>query len=347
MRKPPRPRITKPHLKWRFKRDRWIPCHRVTWTKDGKRKEREIQLEWQGDAAELDRLYWQCEAGKHERQKPALSKFTWGALIEAWQTDPRGRGKVAPSTAKRYSSTLDSILEKNAEKDVRKTTRQGLRAIHVALAANTRKADYYIATVSMLWNFARHKLDWPLGDNPAERFELYGKQREYPPWPEWLVDKLDKAPDDVRLAAELIIGTGQRPDAAINMKWDQFSDEWMIVRDDKGDKDFEVFCPERLSIVLRGVERKGAYLLAKNLNQGRGYDAIEKAFRRWRKSLGEIAKPFTLHGLRKLAVVQLAEAGCSDAEIQAVTGQSAETVAYYRKQASRKALSKAAQERRS
>lgn len=43
---------------------------------------------------------------------------------------------------------------------------------------------------------------------------------------------------------------------------------------------------------------------------------------------------------------ELAEAGCSDAEIQAVTGQSTAMVAFYRKKASRKRLSRAAQERR-
>ena len=50
--------------------------------------------------------------------------------------------------------------------------------------------------------------------------------------------------------------------------------------------------------------------------------------------------------LRKLAIVQLAEVGCSDAEIQAVTNQSAAMVAYYRKKASRFTLSKNAQDRR-
>ena len=77
-----------------------------------------------------------------------------------------------------------------------------------------------------------------------------------------------------------------------------------------------------------------------------GYDAIEKAFRQWRATLGEKARPYTLHGLRKLAIVELAEAGCSDAEIQAVTGQSPAMVAFYRKQANRKRLSRKAQERR-
>lgn len=61
---------------------------------------------------------------------------------------------------------------------------------------------------------------------------------------------------------------------------------------------------------------------------------------------GPRGKEFVLLGLRELTIVRLAEAGCSDAEIQAVTNQSAEMVAYYRKKASRKILSKQAQRRR-
>lgn len=76
------------------------------------------------------------------------------------------------------------------------------------------------------------------------------------------------------------------------------------------------------------------------------YHAIEKDFSTWRFSLGRDAKQFSLHGLRKHSVIRLAEAGASDAEIRAVTGQSAEMVACYRKKANRSMLSKFGQERR-
>ena len=65
----------------------------------------------------------------------------------------------------------------------------------------------------------------------------------------------------------------------------------------------------------------------------------------WRL-IGGKAKAYSLHGLRKLAIVQLAEAGASDAEIMAVTGQSAVMVAYYRSQANKRHLSRQAQNRR-
>jgi len=48
------------------------------------------------------------------------------------------------------------------------------------------------------------------------------------------------------------------------------------------------------------------------------------------------------HGLRKSAVVFLLEAGCSDAEVSAITGQSREMVAHYAKQVNQKKLAAAA-----
>lgn len=347
MRKPPKPRIAKKHLKWVFNRRKgdWEPHHRVTWLEAGKRRERTILLDWQGDSRTLDDLYWDCEAGRHERQKPAAPRYSWGNAIREWRADPRVQGRLAESTKKSYGRDMDALLEKNDAKDMRRTNRQDLRASHAAMADTTRKADKRLAVVSLLWNYAAEQLDWPIGPNPAKGIKPYGKQRGFEPWPVWMVAKLEDAPDIVRTTAELILGTGQRPGAAIEMRHDHFNDEWMTVTDEKGNESFEVFCPQSLRAYLALRPRKGAYVLAKNLREPLGYDAVEKAFRAWRKDLGEKAKPFSLHGLRKLAIIRLAEAGCSDAEIQAVTNQSAEMVAYYRSRASRKALSKQAQER--
>ena len=130
------------------------------------------------------------------------------------------------------------------------------------------------------------------------------------------------------------------------MRHDQFQGEWMIVRDEKGKQELEVYCPERLRTFIEALPCQGQYVLAKNLTEPLGYHSVERSFRTWRNSMGDRAKPYSLHGLRKLAIIELAEAGASDAEIQAVTGQSADMVAYYRKRASNRALSMAAQKRR-
>lgn len=237
-------------------------------------------------------------------------------------------------------------MEKNGAKDMARTTRPALKAALARMADTPRKASKYAQVVSILWNYATTELDWPLGPNPAKKLASYKPAREYEPWPTWFVEKLHTAPMNVQIAAQLILGTGQRPNAAISMKRDQFHGDTMTVLDEKGGELFETYCPTRLRDFIAGLPPRGDHLIAKNLRQPVGYDAVEKAFRAWRGNLGDEAKPFTLHGLRKLAIVELAEAGCSDAEIQAVTNQSGEMVAYYRKRASRLKLSRTAQERR-
>lgn len=343
--RPPKPRITKPRLIWRWTRRGWEPFHRVTWTDGGKQRSREVKLDWRGDPQRLDALYWQAQAGQHDKQA-RRARYTWRECIEAWRRDPLVQGRLAASTRKSYRPPMDAIMEKNGAKDMRQTTRQAVRAALGKLSDTPRKASRYAQTISLLWTYATRELDWPLGPNPAAGLAEYKAAREYAPWPDWMVRKLDTAPEAVRTAAHLILGTGQRPNAAITMRNDQFLGEGMVVRDEKGGQEFEVYCPARLRAYVESLPKRGAHVLAKNLTEPLGYDAVERQFRGWRATLGDRAKPYVLHGLRKLAIVELAEAGATDAEIQAVTGQSAQMVAYYRAKASRKRLSKQAQERR-
>jgi hypothetical protein len=204
-----------------------------------------------------------------------------------------------------------------------------------------------LTAISLLWNYASKELNSPLGTNPAAGLAKYKPAREYEPWPDWMVSKLVEAPEMVRTAATLILGAGQRPSAAIGMRYSRFSGEWMEVCDEKGNDTFEGYCPQMLREYVDGLHPRGRHLLAKNLTEPLGYDAVERQFRKWRASLGDRAALYSMHGLRKLAIIHLAEVGCGDAEIQAVTGQSVQMVAYYRASANLKRLSTSAQERRS
>jgi len=273
-------------------------------------------------------------------------KYTWSEIVKLWRSDPKVQKKLADGTKRSYRREFDSLLKKNANKAMRNTTRKGLRSVHGKMADTPRKADWRIQVVSLLWNYAKNKQDWPLGENPAAGFDLYGVSQPLEPWPEWMVKAAETAPPAVRTAVYVIRGTGQRPGAAVAMRFDQFSGQYMRVTDEKGDQSFEAYCPDFLRDYVNSLAKEGAHLMPRNVTQPLGYEAVQRQFSAWRKSLSDEAKGFTLHGLRKLAIIELAESGATDAEIQAVTGQSAEMVAYYRKQASRKALSRSAQRRR-
>ena len=342
-----RPAIKKPNLLWRKTRTGvWRPYYRVTWVEGGKQRSREIVLDWKGDPQELDRLYWLARGGRHEAQKTP-QRYTWGECVKAWSVDPiKGRGALADSTRASYQRPINHIIAKNAGRDMRTTKRQAVRDALAKLQDTPRKASRYAQTISLLWNYARRELDWPLGDNPAAGLATYKAARPYEPWPAWMIDKVPTAPASVQAAVALILGTGQRPSAAIAMRWDQFDGEWMEVTDEKAGLSFVTYCPQRLRDALDAMPRTGAHVLARNLTEPLGYDAVQKAFSRWRAGLGAKAKAYSLHGLRKLAIIELAEAGATDAEIQAVTDQSLEIINYYRANADRKLLSRAAQKRR-
>src|SRR5262245_25550124 len=53
-------------------------------------------------------------------------------------------------------------------------------------------------------------------------------------------------------------------------------------------------------------------------------------------------KELVFHGFRKSAVVFLLEAGCTDAEVSAITGQSREMVAHYARQVNQRRLAASA-----
>ena len=195
MKRPPKPKIAKPHLKWVWKGSRrgWRPFHRVTWFVGQVRKERAVQLDWKGDAQELDRLYWSCEAGRHLKQV-VKQRYTWRECIEAWRADRRIQMNLADGTKKSYRPPMEAILEKNGGISLQSTSKKDLRTAHQKLSDTPKKADRMLQTVSLLWNFAINELEWPLGANPAKGIKHFGTQREFKPWPSWMVDALTGAP---------------------------------------------------------------------------------------------------------------------------------------------------------
>ena len=204
-----KPRINKPHLKWVWRKAQgaWEPNHLITWTEGGKRRSRQIKLDWKGDPQELDRLYWQCESGRHDRQV-VPARFTWRECIVEWRRDRIVQTGLADSTKASYRLPMDAIMKKNGDKDMRQTTRKAVRSAIANLVDTPRKASRFAQTVSLLWNYAIRELDWPLGNNPAAGLAKYKPAREYDAWPEWMFNKLPDAPRAVQTAAMLIYGTG-------------------------------------------------------------------------------------------------------------------------------------------
>ncbi|WP_282027091.1 tyrosine-type recombinase/integrase [Limimaricola cinnabarinus] len=319
--------------------------YRLVTKADGKRKDRYVRIKADPGTAEYDSIYWAIRSGKHEA---APSRTNFAALIDNY-TRSRRFTKLADRTRRSYRAILDEIREKNGARDVTKVTRSQVEAIHEKHAATPRKADWYVQVLSILFSHAV-RLEW-MKHNPAKGIELFGSQREFKLWPEWMQRAyVERAEGHALTAFYLAAGTGQRPGDLPRMEWAHFDGEYMEVEQEKRGNRLTIYCPKRLRDHLATLPRNGKFILAKSLHQSVGYNALEKAFRAVRDAIAEDvpeAKEYSLHGLRYVAAVELAEAGCSDAEIQSVTGhRTAAMVAKYRDKASRKKLSKAAQMRR-
>lgn len=119
----------------------------------------------------------------------------------------------------------------------------------------------------------------------------------------------------------------------------------MQVTQEKTGTELGIYCPDRLQRYLAALPRTGKHILAKNLTQPISKRRAQKLVLEVREQIN--ARAFVIHGWRYNAAKELAEAGCSDTEIQSVTGhKTLEMVKKYRQQANQKRLSKSAQNRR-
>lgn len=323
---------------------------RQTWTDDnGKRRERYIRLPDDEDSHEFDQAYWAIRSGTSDALKTP-PRTSWNVLIQSYIASHAYR-RIKPSTRRKYDSVMEQIKEKNGQADIKRITRPQIRAIHEKYSATPRKADHYLQVIRMLLNFAKNELDW-ITVNPAEGIKLFGAQREFKPWPQdaqtAFLNAARNLGDQISETAFLLgIHTGQRAGDLAKMQWEHYDGEFISVTQEKTDERLVVYCPRALRDHLDALPRKGRYILARNLTQPVGYDAIEKRFREVREKAGASCEGLVMHGWRYTAAVSLAEAGCSDAEIQAVTGhRTTAMVQKYRRRAGQKQLSKQAQKRR-
>lgn len=295
------------------------------------------------DSPEFDRAYWDLRSGSSGYN----AKTTFSVLIDSYYKTPRFQ-RLKPNTQKGYMATMELIREKNGNKDFTRLTRKGVIAARDKYAPTWRKANAMVECLSFL---AKHAIDleW-ITANPAQGVEKL-KGGSYEAWPDAMLRAYERYCDEndlqlERTVYELCTGTGQRIGDVCNMTWDQFTDDgYMKVIQEKTGQFVEVYCPQRLQDYLAQLPKTGRHILAKNLTQPTSKRRVQTLVQVVREAIG--AEKYVIHGWRYNAAKELAEAGCSDAQIQAVTGhRTLEMAQKYRSQAERKQLSKDAQTRR-
>ncbi|WP_295317408.1 tyrosine-type recombinase/integrase, partial [Roseobacter sp.] len=268
----------------------------------------------------------------------------------AYYRSPAFQNK-AKGTQQNYRRHCEDIREKNGDKDMTSFRRKDALKVQSALQDNWSKANERLAVLSILCKFAVD-IEW-IDRNPVvDIVKLKGG--EYEPWPDDKLAAYERYCDRHNLATartiyELAIGTGQRIGDCVQMEWKDFDGEYMTVTQEKTGTKLSIYCPERLQLYLSSLPKTGRHILAKNLTEHKAKRAAQKAVEDVRRALCIMDGPGRLvpHGWRYTAAVQLSDAGCSDDEVQAVTGhKTLEMVRKYRAQRDQRAASKRAQQKR-
>lgn len=278
-----------------------------------------------------DPKFWEeydALTGKTEKINKVLPN-TFSALIASYKVSPEFAGKASSTKSlnELHLTAIDDILGAHLVR--------GLRAKHVLqlrdmFADTPRKADQIVSMLSTIiaWGIPREYAD----SNPCREITKIYDTDGWVPW-DW---------DDIEYAAQhlkpqlwhvtaLALYTGQRLDDTLHMAWNAIRDNEISVRQGKTGKRLWIPLHRDLQAVLEKIP-KCSVRIATN-SRGQPWSSGFKAS--WQNAMNHEdfcefrERRLVFHGLRKSAVVMLLEAGCTDAEVAAITGQSREMVAHY------------------
>jgi integrase len=238
---------------------------------------------------------------------------------------------LADSTQLDYSRTCDLVIEKLGDQPFRYTTKSMIRAARDDYAATTRKANKFIAMLSILYGFAQQCEKVPDGFNPAaglRKLKRKGGVKEYVPWSDqelaWI---LADAPLHVQTPMLIALYTGQRREDVANMTWQQDQGEILRVRTSKTRHLIDLPCHPLLRAHLDRV-RKGSKVVSlsgpiclSESGKPMTVNQMSGQLRRQVEKHPRVPNNRSYHGIRYAAAARMEEGGATVAAIAEVLGQ--------------------------
>jgi integrase len=270
---------------------------------------------------------------------------TFGALINDYLASGQFKTKK-PRTKASYSRLCEALQIAHGSKRVAHMERRHVRQIRDEKADTPGEANNVLRMVKILLNFAVD--DGLIQASPAAKF----KELPLGEWRDWTDDECAKfeqrwVPGTMqRRAYALALYTGQRKTDLVTRERSHRRDGGIAVVQSKTDE--PLWIPEHRELTAelgRGVA--GISYLLTTPTQGKQFDPVY--FGSWfADAIHKAGLPddCVLHGLRKTAARKLADLGCSEETIKAVTGHATtRMVAKYVKGANQKRLASEAMKR--
>lgn len=263
---------------------------------------------------------------------------TFNVLIKAYRSSPEFKG-LAASSRDAYGRSLDRIAKIWGKLAVPGVEPKHVLKLRDSMANTPAAANYVLRVLSVLmaWGVPRGYRT----DNPCVHVRKLKSGEGYAPWSMDAIGHFEaNATPELWWAAALALYTGQRQSDVLAMKWSDIEDGLIAVKQEKTGKRLWLPIHQKLGNLLASIPRRSINIATTTRGQpwGSGFKAS------WRR---EMARPgmksikergLVFHGLRKSSVVMLLEAGCTDAEVSAITGQTREMVEHYAQQVNQRRL---------
>jgi integrase len=287
------------------------------------------------------------EGGKARREIVGEKRTVAGtinALIVSYYTSPRsGFEELRALTQRDRRNMLERFRANYGDLPVKGLTRAVLDKIMDARANTPHAANNLLRVLRYLLDHAIS--EGMIVHNPTTGVKKYRvKSGGWHTWSEAEIGQfLATHPINTRagLAMALLLHTGQRRGDAIRMGWQHITGDLIAVRQEKTDTPLMIPLHPELMQALYALPRSNLTFLLTE----RGAPFTPDGFGNWfRDCCDEASLPqCSAHGLRKAAATRLADAGCTNEQIKAITGhRSDSSLAPYVRAADQKRLARQA-----
>jgi integrase len=226
-------------------------------------------------------------------------------------------GELKDATKRQYRMYLDLLRKMWGQFKVADFQRKHVRKLREKFKDKARTANYVVQIFRLLMNVA---IEMGLREtNPAARPRMLKTGPGHMPWPDAAIQSFHaKAPKEMVAALMLGLYTGQREGDCLRMTWASFGDGTVQVVQEKTGEELWIPAHRKLVAFLKTVERQSPIILVSKTGLPFKADHFRHQFHE--AVVACELQGLTFHGLRAKATEMLAEAGCTEREIMAVTG---------------------------